>query len=122
MRAYAIRRLLLVIPVVFLVSIIIFFLMRLIPGDLISAMLAAPGAQEQGLDRAALEQAMGLDEPLIKQYGRWLGVVPQMDGNFSGLFQGNLGHSYWRNMPVLDLLALKWPVTFELGLMAIIAN
>ena len=119
MSAYIIRRLLFVIPIVFVVSFIIFGLVSLMPGDAIDAMLALSGAEEQ-IDRGMLEHALGLDAPFFVRYGRWLGVVPQMDGNFSGLFQGDLGITWRERMPVLKLIALKWPVTLELGLMGII--
>ena len=120
MRAYIIRRLLLIIPTLFLLTMAIFFLVHFIPGNLVDAMLAKPGASEIKLDRAALEQQLGLDAPLLVQYGRWMGFVPQMDGSFSGVFQGNLGISVWQRVSVVELIALKWPVTLELGLMGII--
>ena len=120
MRAYIIRRLLLIIPTLFLLTLGIFFLVHLIPGNLVDAMLSKPGASEIKLDRAALEHQLGLDAPLLVQYGRWMGFVPQMDGSFSGVFQGNLGISVWQRVPVVELIALKWPVTLELGLMGII--
>ena len=103
-----------------MVSLIIFFLVRLMPGDIIDAMQAA--AKDVPLDRPAIERELGLDAPVLVQYGRWMGVVPQMDGNFSGIFQGDLGSSYWSRKTVVELLAIKWPVTFELGLMALIIN
>lgn len=121
MRAYVIRRLLLMIPTLLLASFMIFFLVHIIPGDIIDAMQAVPGVDEQ-LDRPALEREMGLDAPLITQYGRWLGIVPGVDGSLSGVFQGNLGASWWAKTPVLKLVALKWPVTLELGILALIIS
>jgi len=118
MRAYIIRRLLMLIPTVVIVSLIIFLLTHLIPGDIIDAMQAA--VTDVKLPRADLERALGLDVPLMHQYGRWLGVVPQADGNLSGLLQGSLGSSLWRKVPVVEQLAQRWPVTLELGLMALI--
>jgi len=119
MRAYIIRRLLLIIPTLFVVTIIVFLLMHFIPGDIIDAMQAATGGDVQ-LDRPALEKLLGLDAPIFVQYGRWVGVVPQMDGNFSGVLQGDLGESWQRKIPVAELLALKWPVTLELGFLGLI--
>ena len=118
MRAYIIRRLLLMIPTLFLVSLIIFLLTHLIPGDVIDAMQA--GVTDVKLPRAELERQLGLDVPLMHQYGRWMGVVPQADGSFSGVFQGDLGSSLWRKVPVVQLVAQKWPVTVELSIMALI--
>ncbi len=122
MRAYIIRRLLLVIPTVLIVSLLIFFTIRLIPGDMIDAMMSQPGAMDTEIDRAALEHELGLDAPAFVQYGRWLGVWPQRDGSFSGIFQGDLGTSWWSRLPVVELVALKWPVTLELGLMGLIVT
>ena len=118
MYSYIIRRLLLVIPTIFLVSLMVFLTVRLIPGDIIDAMQA--GILEVELDRPAIEKALGLDAPAIVQYGRWMGVVPQMDGSFSGVFQGDLGSSWWQGVPVLELAATRWPVTLELGFLGLI--
>ena len=122
MRAYIIRRLLLMIPTVFLVSIIIFLLMRLLPGDIIDVMMTEMAETGTGgeLDRSMLEHQLGLDAPLPVQYGRWLGVVPQTDGNFSGIFQGDLGKSWREGLLVTELVLKKLPVTLELGLLALI--
>jgi len=120
-RAYIIRRLLLVIPVLFLVSILLFILIHFIPGDVIQAMQAQSFSEGQ-VDRATLEKLLGLDAPIYVQYGRWLGVTPRVDGNFSGILQGNLGDSWWRKTPVVDLIALSWPVTIELGIIALIVS
>jgi peptide/nickel transport system permease protein len=118
MRTYIIRRLLIMIPTLLFVSIIIFFLIHFIPGDIIDAMMAAnPDAE---LDRKALERMLGLDAPLLVQYGRWLGVFPLADGTLGGIFQGKLGRSWWARKPVVELVALKWPVTLELGIMGLI--
>ena len=119
MRNYIIRRLLLMIPTIFLVSLIIFCLVRVVPGDVIDAMMAS-NVQDVRVDRDRLEQMLGLDKPLLTQYGRWLGIAPQADGSFSGVFEGNLGKSLWESESVVELLALKWPVTLELGLLGLI--
>ena len=70
MRDYIIRRLLVLIPTLLLISFLIFFVVHLIPGDAIDAMQArSPDTQ---LDRAKLERELGLDAPLIIQYLRWM--------------------------------------------------
>jgi peptide/nickel transport system permease protein len=120
MRAYIIRRLLTLIPTLLLVSLLIFFLINLIPGDIIDAMQAE--TPDVALDRAGLERKLGLDKPLIVQYGRWVGIAPQADGSLSGLLQGDFGISWWRKTPVLKLVALSWPVTLQLGLMGLIIS
>ncbi|GAH79105.1 unnamed protein product, partial [marine sediment metagenome] len=89
MRAYIIRRLLLIIPTLLLVTIISFFLARLIPGDVIDLMLAEQPVLNRELTRIELERALGLDIPIYVQYGRWLGVVPHPDTGFSGILQGD---------------------------------
>ncbi|MBA7569540.1 Glutathione transport system permease protein GsiC [subsurface metagenome] len=121
MRVYIIRRLLLTIPTVFLVSLIIFFMIRLIPGDAVDALLAQmEGFGTVEVDREVVERALGLDVPVFTQYGRWMGVIPQADGSFSGIFQGDLGKSFWRADTVVEEIALRWPVTLQLGLMGLI--
>ena len=99
MRAYIIRRLLLMIPTLVVVTLLVYFVIHLIPGNIIDAILAADPSAGEGLDRAEMERTLGLDAPLLVQYGRWIGVVPQVDGSFSGVFQGDFGHSWWKKMP-----------------------
>ncbi len=118
MRTYIIRRLLLMIPTLFLVSLVVFFLVRLIPGDIVDAMQAIVPDVE--LDRDQIRAELGLDDPIFVQYGRWLGVAPQKDGGFSGVLQGDFSESWWLRMPVNELLGDRWPVTFELGIMGLI--
>jgi len=123
MRAYVIRRLLLVIPTVFLVTLIVFFTIRLVPGDAVDAVIARMGTIGGGdteVIRAKVEGALGLDVPALVQYGRWVGVVPQADGSLSGLLQGDLGTSFWRPATVMEEIARSWPVTLELGIMGIL--
>ena len=122
MRAYIIRRVLLMVPTLFLVSVIIFILIRMVPGDVINAMearMAQTGSMGE-INRVGLEKALGLDVPILTQYGRWIGVVPQADGRLSGVLQGDLGRSYWKPYTVLEEIAQRWPVTLQLGLMALI--
>ena len=128
MRAYIIRRLLLTFPTLFIVSFVIFAVIRFMPGDIVDAEISQ--MQEIGVSQASLEQARGelmtkygLDVPIFAQYGRWIGVYPQADGRISGLLQGDFGTSFRRHTPVLRDIAIRWPVTLELGLIAfIIAN
>ncbi len=125
MRTYIIRRLLLIPVTVFIVAIIVFLLIRLIPGNIIDTEIAklinrdVPIEDVEAL-RAALVEEYGLDVSIPHQFGRWLGVVPQADGRFSGIFQGDLGTSLITDKPVLEEIVIRWPVTFELGLLAII--
>ena len=118
MRAYVIRRFLISIPTLFLVTAGVFFLVHLIPGDIIDAMRSK--ALDVQLDRAAIEKALGLDRPLIIQYLSWLGVYPQADGSINGILQGNFGVSWWQSVPVTELIAPRWPITLELGILALL--
>ena len=124
MRTYIIRRLLLMIPTLFIVSLIVFFMIRLIPGTIVDAMVAEQMRGGVGVmgeaDREALEHALGLDVPVLTQYGRWVGVLRGVDGSFSGIFQGDLGNSLWKGIPVTEEIAARWPATLELGVMGLI--
>jgi len=125
MRTYIIRRLLLIPVTVFIVAIIVFLLIRLIPGNIIDTEIAKLINRDVPIEdveavRAALVEEYGLDVSIPHQFGRWLGVVPQADGRFSGIFQGDLGTSLITDKPVLEEIVIRWPVTFELGLLAII--
>ena len=128
MRAYIIRRLLLTFPTLFIVSFVIFVVIRFMPGDIVDAEISQ--MQEIGVSLESLEQARdalmkkyGLDVPIFVQYGRWIGVYPQADGAVSGLLQGDFGTSFRRHTPVLRDIAIRWPVTLELGLIAfVVAN
>jgi len=113
MRVYIIRRLLLIIPTLFILSILVFFSVRVIPGDVIDAMVSRMehGGSYGKLDRETLEQMLGLDVPVYVQYGRWLG----------GIFRhGTLGQSLWGDWTVEEKIIGRLPVTLELGLMAIL--
>ena len=124
MRAYIIRRLILIPITLLLASLIVFFVVRLIPGDIIDQMLTEHAYITGSTDREKLERALGLDAPIPVQYGRWLGVLPRPNGqgqsSFNGILQGNLGDSLWTRTPVTEEIFARLPVTFELGLMAVV--
>ena len=115
MQAYIIRRLLLIVPTIFVASLIVFFLIRSIPGDIVTRMAAQHIGHWTEADSAAVRRRLGLDVPIPVQYGRWIGVIRDRDGSFSGLFQGNLGLSLWRPQPVTGIVLNRLPVTFELA-------
>lgn len=122
MRAYVIKRLLLVIPTLILTSMMLFMMLRLIPGDIIDLMVSS--AEVWGTTRPdlpAVREALGLDQPIFVQYGRWMGLIPQPDGNYGGIFQGDLGDSLWGRTPVIDDIADRLPLSLELGALGIIA-
>ena len=125
MRAYMIRRLVLIIPTLFILTILVFLSVRFIPGDTIDALLGNV-AFMVSLDREALERMMGLDVPVYVQYGRWIGVLPTPDwftgeSHFNGLLQGSLGHSLVGGQEAVEERIFgRLPVTIELGVMSII--
>ena len=105
MRAYVIRRLLLIIPTLWILTIIVFLAVRFIPGDIVDAMVLEMELWFNvggDIDREALERMLGFDVPAHVQYGRWLGVLPTPDwitgeSHFNGLLQGTLGRlTAWR--------------------------
>ncbi len=110
MRAHVIRRLLLVIPTLFILSILVFLSVRFIPGDVIDVMQGRLGGLGQ-VDRAALERMLGLDQPVYVQYGRWLGDI---------LLHGSLGRSLMGDWLVEEKILARLPVTIELGVLSIV--
>jgi len=111
MRDYLIRRLLLLIPTLFIVTIIVFLTVRLIPGDIIDIMMGEFGGEERAdMGREELEEIMGLDMPFHVQYGRWIGDI---------ILHGSLGKTLHGQLPISDRIIARLPVTFELGLMGL---
>ena len=110
MRAHVVRRLLPVIPTLFILSILVFLSVRFIPGDVIDAMQGRLGGLGQ-VDRAALERMLGLDQPVYVQYGRWLGDI---------LLHGSLGRSLMGDWLVEEKILGRLPVTIELGVLSIV--
>ena len=111
MRAYVIRRLLLIIPTLFILSILVFLSVRFIPGDVIDTMVANNEYLTGAIDREAYERMLGLDVPVYVQYGRWIGGV---------LLRGTLGNSLLGQGTVEEKIIGRLPVTLELGVMAIL--
>jgi peptide/nickel transport system permease protein len=107
MRQYVARRLALAVPTLFLVSVIVFGLMRLMPGDVVTRMVEGHGYAST-LD--ALRRDLGLDRPVHVQYAEWIGNI---------LLRGDFGRSYWTRQPILDEFVRRFPVTLELALLTI---
>ena len=128
MRSYLIRRLLLIIPTLFILTMLVFLSVRFLPGDIVDEMVART-TQYGGLgeiDREALERMLGLDVPVHVQYGRWIGVLPTPDwvtgeSHYNGLLQGTFGESLFGGVVSIegDIID-RLPVTFELGFLAIV--
>jgi peptide/nickel transport system permease protein len=111
MRAYIIRRLLLVIPTLIIMSVIVFLLVRFLPGDVIDAMAKDMVFTGGTIDREALEHTLGLDVPVYVQYGRWIGDI---------VLHGSLGESLVSRFTVKEKIIGRLPVTIQLGAMAIL--
>ena len=107
MRKYVLRRLLIATSSLFLASLVVFSLPRLIPGDVVQLMLEE---RAYGKDLEDLRAKLGLDRPIYVQYFAWAGRV----------VQGELGESLWTKRPVLEELGRRLPVSLKLGLLALL--
>src|SRR5919204_7047566 len=99
---YVARRLVVLVPTLFVVSVLIFSLQQLLPGD---AALALAGEERDEAAVAAIRAKYHLDRPVVTQYAIWMGKV----------LRGDLGESLRNRLPVTELLASKLPVTLELA-------
>jgi peptide/nickel transport system permease protein len=106
---YALKRLLLVVPTLILVSLFVFAIVRAIPGDVVDMMLEQ---FQYGKDAADLRAKLGLDRPLAEQYVVWVGRV----------LSGDLGQSLWTNRPAALDIATRFPVTITLSLLSIVVS
>mgnify|MGYP000887205033 FL=1 len=111
MRAYIIRRVLLVIPTLLILSTIVFLTVRFIPGDVIDALIANSDYMALDIDREFLEEELGLNVPIPVQYAKWM----------SGMFlHGTFGDSLMGDWKVEERIVGRLPVTIQLGIMAIL--
>lgn len=92
------------------VSLLVFFSIRMIPGDAITAMLGTEAGLLTPAQRQALAEYFGIDQPAVVQYGRWLW----------GVLQGDLGLSVTYGRPVLSIILERFPLTLELALLSMI--
>ncbi len=106
MTQYILRRLLLMVPVALLVTVIVFLLVRLTPGD---PVLVYAGEERDPETLAQIRRSLGLDQPLPVQYAAWLGRA----------LQGDFGRSIRTRQPVLEAIVERLPATIELGLAAL---
>ncbi|MFW6695719.1 ABC transporter permease [Streptomyces sp. MAR4 CNX-425] len=107
MTGYLIRRLLQLVPVVLIVSVVLFALLRLMPGDPTVDIL---GQEATAADRAALRADLGLDEPIWRQFTDWIG----------GIVRGDLGSSWLTSEQVGTMLSERMTATVELGVVALL--
>jgi peptide/nickel transport system permease protein len=108
MRLYILKRLLLMIPTLFGVAALIFFLLRVLPGDIVELKYAGTGAYapKEAMDRERAQ--LGLDQPLWKQFATWIIGIPRLD----------FGTSMWTGRPISHEIAIRLELSIELALMA----
>lgn len=107
--AYIARRFLLTIPAMLAMSVIVFLIIRLVPGDPVMVILGLRATPES---IAALRGQLRLDDPLVEQYLRWL----------SDLLRGDLGVDFRTHEPIREMLLTRLPVTLELAVMAMLMS
>ena len=110
MSAYFVRRLLALIPTLLFASIIVFTIVRLVPGDVVDLMLSQNDISADALTREQLVHALGLDRPIWDQYLRWVTNI---------VLHGDLGQSLWQSESVLKMVMARIPATFSLGVLAL---
>ena len=107
MRTYIAKRLVIAGVTLLGMSLLLFVLMRLAPGNITDIIFESAGYVDEA-DRHRLEAELGIDKPLIVQYGRWLG----------DLVSGELGKSYRYDLPAWEVIKPRLPVTLELAVLA----
>jgi peptide/nickel transport system permease protein len=113
MYSYIVRRLLFGAFTVFGVSVIVFVVLRLLPGDPLVAIFGADGFTKlSAAERANYMAELGLSDPLFVQYLRWMGDIAR----------GNFGHSFFRSESVADMLLRRGPLTAEIGILAVVLS
>jgi len=114
MYAYILRRVLIAIPTLVGVSLVIFFFMRILPGDVVDAMVTdETGAMvftEQ--QRESINESLGLNRPLYVQYGGWMKDV----------FTGDMGYSFWTKISVGEHIRRRAPMTIEITVLSLIIS
>jgi len=112
MRTYIAKRLLLVVPTLLGVASLVFLIMRVIPGDVALLILGGDAGAIDPKQLAAMRQQLGLDQPLLVQFGHWLWGVVQFD----------FGTSLWTGQPVIEELLIRLPLSLQLAFMATIVS
>ncbi|MCK6449616.1 MAG: ABC transporter permease [Alphaproteobacteria bacterium] len=108
MFVYLVNRVLLMVPTLLGVAVLIFFMLRVVPGDIVEVKLRGDGGNPTQETLDAERKRLGLDRPLVEQFGEWM----------TGLFTLDLGKSMWTEQPVTDEIALRLELSFEVALMA----
>src|ERR1700726_2918667 len=108
MGAYLVRRLLLMALTLFGMSILIFVMLRLVPGNIADILVDAAGIADSK-EKAKITHELGLDRPIIEQYGTWIG----------GLARGDLGFAYVSERPAIEEIAPRIPISGKLAGLAL---
>jgi peptide/nickel transport system permease protein len=114
MHQYVARRLLLFVPSLLGASIVIFVLLRLVPGDIAEIIVYQAGAESATVQRQQVREIraeLGLDRPIVVQYLAWLGNA----------LRGDFGHSYIQQRPVTEILRERFPRSMELAFLTLVA-
>ncbi len=112
MRTYLAKRLLLIVPTLLGVAAVVFVIMRIIPGDVALLILGGDAGHIDRAQLAAMHQQLGLDQPLVVQFGTWLWGVLRFD----------FGTSLWTGQPVVEELLIRLPLSLELAVLATIVS
>lgn len=113
MHKYILRRVLLAIPALIGLTIIIFLVMRILPGDVLTVMFGEEGTlQLSEEDRTRIIASLGLDKPIHLQYVDWLKDIVTL----------KLGQSFWRSSSVMDLIKSRGPITLEIAIVSVILS
>src|SRR5213596_4124767 len=112
MRVYLAKRLLLIIPTLLGAATLVFLIMRVIPGDVALLILGGDQGQIDQKQLVAMRQQLGLDQPLVVQFGTWLWGVLRFD----------FGTSLWTGRPVVEELLVRLPLSLELAFAATLVS
>ncbi|GIX29108.1 ABC transporter permease [Pelomicrobium sp. G1] len=110
MLKYTIHRILLMIPTLLGVAILVFLMMRMMPGDVVDVMLRGEGGHVPQEVIDAERARLGLDQPIHVQFMKWMG----------GVLQGNLGYSMWTGKPVTYEIGIRLELSLQVAVMATI--
>jgi peptide/nickel transport system permease protein len=109
MALYILKRLLAMIPTLFGVAVLIFILLRVVPGDVVEARFLTQGSQFQSQDMMDIERKkLGLDQPMWKQFTTWMGGIARFD----------FGLSMWTGSPITEEIKLRFALSLQLAIMA----
>jgi len=110
MLRYTINRLLLMVPTLLGVAVLVFVLLRLMPGDIVEMRYLMDGGQVSAEVLAQERARLGLDKPIWQQFGDWMG----------GIVVGDFGTSMWTGRPVWDEISSRFQLSFQVAIMATI--